>query len=63
MRKIIVNPDICNGQPIIEGTRIAARTVLEFLSTGDSNDNVMEEYPALSREDVFECLASSARRN
>jgi uncharacterized protein (DUF433 family) len=49
MRKIIIDPDICNGQPVIEGTRITASTVLEFLSAGDSID------------DVLACLAYSAR--
>lgn len=53
MRKIVVHPDICNGQPTLEGTRIAVRTVLEFLSAGDSIDDVLAEYPTLTREDVL----------
>ena len=61
MRKIIVHPDICNGLPTIEGTRIAVRTVLEFLSAGDSIDDVLADYPTLTREDVLACLAYSAR--
>ncbi len=61
MRKIVVHPDICNGQPILEGTRIAVRTVLEFLSTGDSIEDILADYPTLSRSDVLACLAWSAR--
>lgn len=61
MRKIIVDSNICNGLPIIEGTRITAQTVLEFLSAGDSIDDVLEEYPTLTRQDVLACLAYSAR--
>lgn len=61
MRQIVTHPDICNGQPIIEGTRIAVRTVLEFLSAGDTIDDVLAEYPTLTREDVLACLAYSAR--
>jgi uncharacterized protein (DUF433 family) len=61
MHQILIDPDICNGQPAIEGTRITVRTVLEFLSAGDSVDDVLEEYPTLSREDVLACLAYSAR--
>jgi uncharacterized protein (DUF433 family) len=61
MSKIIIDPDICNGVPTIQGTRITAQTVLEFLSAGDSIDEVLEEYPSLSREDVLGCLAYSAR--
>jgi uncharacterized protein (DUF433 family) len=61
MRKIIIDPNICNGLPTIEGTRITAQTVLEFLSAGDTIDDVLEEYPTLSREDVLACLDYSAR--
>jgi uncharacterized protein (DUF433 family) len=58
--RIVINPDICNGQPTIRGTRIAVRTVLEFLAAGDSVEDVLEEYPSLSREDVLACLAASS---
>ena len=53
---IIVNPDICNGKPIIAGTRIPVQTVMEFLGAGDSIEEILEEYPSLSREDIYACL-------
>ena len=60
MERIIIDPDICNGQPTIRGTRITARTVLEFLAAGDSIEDVLEEYPALKREDVLACIGLSS---
>ena len=60
MERIVVDPDICNGAPVIGGTRIPVRTVLEFLAAGDSIENVLEEYPSLTREDVLQCLRFSA---
>jgi uncharacterized protein (DUF433 family) len=60
MNRILVDPDICNGQPVIRGTRITLRTILEFLAAGDSIEDVLEEYPTLSREDVLACLHFSA---
>jgi uncharacterized protein (DUF433 family) len=54
--RITLNPDICNGKPIVRGTRIAVQTVLEFLAAGDSVEDVLEEYPGLRREDVQACL-------
>jgi len=55
--RIEIHPDICNGRPVVRGTRIAVRTVLEFLAAGDSVEDVLEEYPGLTREDVQACLA------
>jgi uncharacterized protein (DUF433 family) len=60
MDRIVIDPDVCNGQPVVRGTRVAARTVLEFLSAGDSVEDVLAEYPTLTREDVLACLAFSA---
>jgi uncharacterized protein (DUF433 family) len=60
MDRIVIDPDICNGQPAIKGTRIAARTVLEFLAAGDSVEDVLAEYPSLTREDVLACIEMSA---
>ena len=54
--RITINPDVCNGRPVIRGTRIAVQTVLEFLAAGDSIEDVLEEYPTLKREDVQACL-------
>lgn len=59
MNRIVIDPDISNGQPTIRGTRIAARTVLEFLAAGDSVEDVLEEYPSLKREDVLACSGLS----
>jgi uncharacterized protein (DUF433 family) len=59
--RITINPDICNGKPVIKGTRIAVQTVLEFLAAGDSVEEVLEEYPALTRKDVQACLDYASR--
>ena len=60
MSRITIDPDICNGKPTIKGTRITAQTVLEFLAAGDSIEDVLEEYPSLSREDVLDCVKFSS---
>jgi len=59
--RIIIDPDVCNGKPVIRNTRIAAQTVLEFLAAGDGVNDVLAEYPALSREDVQACLDYASR--
>ena len=61
LERIEIHPDICNGRPVVRGTRIAVRTVLEFLAAGDSVEDVLEEYPGLTREDVQACLIYARR--
>ena len=46
---ITMDPAICNGRPVVKGTRITVKTVMEFLAAGDSVDDVLEDYPALTR--------------
>ena len=60
MNRIVIEPDVCNGLPTILGTRITAQTVLEFLAAGDSINDVLEEYPSLTREDVLACIGFSS---
>ena len=59
--RITVSPDVCNGKPTIRGTRITVQTVLEFLAAGDSVEDVLEEYPRLTRDDVQACLDYASR--
>jgi uncharacterized protein (DUF433 family) len=60
-QRISIDPDICNGRPVVRGTRIAVQTVLEFLAAGDSVEDVLEEYPSLARADVQACLDYASR--
>jgi uncharacterized protein (DUF433 family) len=59
--RISTSPDVCNGRPVVAGTRIAVQTVLEFLAAGDSVEDVLEEYPSLVRADVQACLDYASR--
>ena len=58
--RVVIDPAICNGRPVVRGTRITAQTILEFLAAGDSIDDVLAEYPALTRDDVLACLRFSS---
>ena len=59
--RISIKPDICNGRPVVRGTRITVQTVLEFLAAGDSVAEVLAEYPRLTRADVKACLDYASR--
>ncbi len=59
--RIIANPDICHGNPVIRGTRIMVWLILEYLANGDSMEDVLAAYPDLTREDVSACLAFASQ--
>ena len=59
--RIVIAPDICNGKPVVKGTRITVQSVLEFLSAGDSIEDVLDEFPLLKRADVLACIRFSSQ--
>jgi uncharacterized protein (DUF433 family) len=61
MNRIVVKPETLNGKPMIRNTRVSVQTVLEFLSNGDSIEDVLENYPTLTRDDVLACLKFASR--
>ncbi|MDX2264437.1 MAG: DUF433 domain-containing protein [Hyphomicrobiales bacterium] len=56
MNRITVDPVICNGKPVIRSMRITAQTVLEFLSAGETREEILKQYPMLEPEDITACL-------
>lgn len=59
--RISIKPDVCNGRPVVRGTRITVQTILEFLAAGDSVEDILAEYPKLRRADVQACLDYASR--
>jgi uncharacterized protein (DUF433 family) len=58
--RITIDATICNGKPTIRGKRITVQTVLEFLSAGESREEILRQYPSLEPEDIDACLAFAA---
>lgn len=61
MARIVVNPRILGGKPIIEGTRISVEFILDLLASDVSEEEILEEYPHLTKEDIRACLRYAAR--
>ncbi len=59
--RIVSNPAICHGKPVIRGTRIMVWLILEYLANGDSVDDVLAAYPDIAREDISACLAYASK--
>jgi uncharacterized protein (DUF433 family) len=54
--RIEINPRVCGGQPVINGTRIAVATILEQLAEDESWDSLLRGYPELTRDDIQAAL-------
>ena len=55
--RIVVDPAVLVGKPIVKGPRISVELVVDLLAQGWSLDQVVEEYPGLRIEDVRACLS------
>jgi uncharacterized protein (DUF433 family) len=58
--RIVMNPDILVGKPTIKGTRISVELILGWLGSGWSIEEVLENYPRITREDVLAALSFAA---
>jgi len=62
MRKIIVNQKILNGKPIFQGTRIPVEIILDFLTQDYSTEEIIKEYPRLTKDDIISALKFATNR-
>lgn len=58
--RITRDPKIAGGEPILKGTRVTLRTVLASLSDGDTVEDILRVFPALTAEDVRAAIAFAA---
>ena len=58
MKIITIDPGMRGGKPCIRGLRITVTDVLEYLAGGMSEDEILRDFPYLTREDIRACLAS-----
>ena len=56
LNKITIDDKICNGRPTIRGKRITVQTILEFLSAGDTKEDILKQFPTLKSDDITACL-------
>ena len=55
--RIVVDPEVLAGKPVVRGTRIAVEFVVELLASGWSQEEILANYPGLEPQDVRACLA------
>jgi uncharacterized protein (DUF433 family) len=54
--RIEINPQILVGKPVIRGTRLAVEFIIELLANGWSEQQIIENYPGLTHDDISACL-------
>jgi len=57
LNRISVDPDVCFGKPCIKGTRIWVSLILDFLADGKTFEEILEEYPSITMEDIRAAIA------
>ena len=58
--RISIDPKICHGQACIKGTRIPVHQIIRMLASGDKSEEILEDYPSLTAEDIRACLEYAA---
>ncbi|OHD58971.1 MAG: hypothetical protein A2096_13715 [Spirochaetes bacterium GWF1_41_5] len=56
MKSIEINPQICNGKPIIANTRIPVTIILDHLAAGKSIEDINNMYPELTKKQITDAL-------
>ncbi|MEW6508814.1 MAG: DUF433 domain-containing protein [Bacteroidota bacterium] len=59
--RITIDQNICNGKPVIRDKRITVQTIIEFLSAGETNEEILKQYPSLEPEDIKACLLFASK--
>lgn len=59
--RITLNPDVCFGKPTIRNMRYPVERILDLLSAGMTENELLEDYPDLKRDDIRACLAFATK--
>lgn len=55
--RIIIDPQVLVGKPVVKGTRLAVEFIIDLLAQGWSEGDILKNYPGLTHEDIQACLA------
>ena len=56
LERIVANPQVMVGKPVIRGTRITVEQVMRMLSQGMTFEEILEQYQHITRQDILACL-------
>jgi uncharacterized protein (DUF433 family) len=56
LERIVINPEVMVGKPVIRGTRLTVQYIVGMLAQGATIEEILQEYEGLTREDILACL-------
>lgn len=60
--RIMIDPNVRSGKPVIRGTRITVSDILEYLAGGMTREQILEDFPSLEEDDIRAALVFAAQR-
>ncbi len=61
LERISLNPEVMAGKPVVAGTRLTVEFVLNLMAHGATADDILQEYPGLTLEDIQACILFATR--
>jgi len=59
--RIVINPSICHGKPVVRGMRYTVQSILELLASGMAHSEILADYEDLEEDDLRACLLFAAK--
>ena len=60
--RIVADPAVLAGKPVVKGTRLAVEFIIELLAQGWKEEAILKSYPGLTKDDIAACLAYASER-
>jgi len=56
LARIVINPNVMVGKPVIQGTRLTVQHILNLLAHGETAEEILQEYEGLTHDDILACI-------
>ena len=61
LKRIVINPKVMVGKPVIDGTRVSVDMILRLLSQGIKTEDILRDYPHITKDDIHACLLFASK--
>ena len=61
INRIVIDPEVLSGKPVIKGTRIPVYLIIELLANGITEKEILRQYPTLKKEDIKAALLYASK--